>query len=67
MINPQEMIEMLLSWGRVFLAASLTYAAGTGSYDLHGMGIAGLAAIVPVVIRWLDPNDPTYGKGANRG
>lgn len=67
MINAQEAIEMLLSWGRVFLAASLTYAVGTGSYDIKGMGLAGLAAVVPVVIRYLDPNDPMYGRGANRG
>jgi hypothetical protein len=53
------------------LAACLAQfiALGGGAFDLGTDGIksvvaAGLAAIVPVVIRWLNPKDKSFGTGA---
>lgn len=57
----RQLIEMALSWGRVFIAASLAqYAAGIT--DISLMVNAGLAALIPVILRWLDPMDPIYGR-----
>lgn len=59
---------VLASWGRSFLAACLAQfiALGGGVFDLGGDGwksvlASGLAAVVPVVIRWLNPNDKAFG------
>lgn len=57
-------LEMSLSWIRVFLAAALAVYATTGIMDLQLMANAGLAALVPVVLRWLDSGDPIYGRGS---
>lgn len=57
----RQLIEMVLSWGRVFIAASLAqYAAGIT--DLSILLNSGIAALIPVILRWLDPMDPTYGR-----
>ena len=48
------------SWGRSFLAASLTlYMAGVT--DPKTLLMAGVAAIAPVILRWLNPNDTAFG------
>lgn len=56
------------SWGRSFLAACLAQfiALGGGAFDLGADGwkailASGVAAVVPVVIRWLNPNDTAFG------
>ena len=48
------------SWARSFMAASLAlYMAGeTDPKKLLG---AGIAAIAPVILRWLNPNDTAFG------
>lgn len=52
---------MFASWGRVFLAAMLAlYMAGERDWDT--LWQAGLAAVIPPVLRWLNPNDPSYGR-----
>lgn len=56
-----EKLAMLASWGRVFLSGALTVAA-TGDLNPRNLLAAGLIAVVPVVIRWLNPNDPVYGR-----
>jgi len=49
------------SWARSFIAASLTlYMAG--ETDLKTLGLAGVSAVVPVVLRWLNPNDSAFGR-----
>ena len=49
------------SWGRSFIAASLTlYMAG--ETDPKTLGLAGVSAVVPVVLRWLNPNDSAFGR-----
>lgn len=58
---------VLASWGKVFAAAALTYllaglAAGT-ALDPVALLVAGLVAVLPVIINWLSPNDPRYGNG----
>jgi len=49
------------SWARSFIAASLTlYMAG--ETDPKTLGLAGVSAVVPVVLRWLNPNDSAFGR-----
>lgn len=56
------------SWGRSFLAACLAQfiALGGGAFDFGADGwkavlSSGIAAVVPVIIRWLNPNDKAFG------
>lgn len=57
----KEAKALLASWGRSFVAASLAlYMAG--ETDPKKLGMAGLAAILPVVLRWLNPNDAAFGR-----
>lgn len=52
---------MAASWGRSFLASCLTvYLAGVT--DPKAILAAGVAAVLPVLLRWLNPNDPAFGK-----
>jgi len=49
------------SYGRSFLGASLAvYMAGVT--DPQAIFAAGVAAILPVLMRWLNPNDSAYGR-----
>lgn len=64
----KELKATLASWGRSFLAACLAQfiALGGSVFDLNRDGVksivaAGVAAIVPVVIRKLNPNDAVFG------
>ena len=56
-----EMKAMAASWARSFLAAGIAvYMAGvTNPADIAK---AGLAAMLPVVLRYLNPNDAAFGK-----
>ena len=48
------------SWLRSFLAASLAvYMAGVT--DSKTIGMAGLAAVLPVILRFLNPSDASFG------
>ena len=52
--------ELAASWSRSFLAAALAvYMAGVTDPKKIAMG--GVAAIVPVLIRWLNPKDASFG------
>ena len=64
----KELKATLASWGRSFLAACLAQflVLGGGAFDLDNDGWksvvgAGVAAVVPVAIRWLNPNDKAFG------
>jgi hypothetical protein len=58
----RQALEMLISWVRVFAAAIV--AQLIAGVDSPGLLVnAGLAAVLPVVLRWLDPDDKTYGRG----
>jgi hypothetical protein len=51
---------LVASWGRSFLAAALAvYLAGVT--DPKAIATAGLAAVLPVLIRWLNPKDAAFG------
>jgi hypothetical protein len=58
----RQALEMGLSWLRVFAAASLAYVIATETYDWGAASAAGLASLLPVVLRALDPMDKTYGR-----
>jgi len=48
------------SWARSFIAAALAlYLAGVTDPKTLAMG--GVAAIAPVILRWLNPNDKSFG------
>jgi hypothetical protein len=48
------------SWARSFMAAALAlYLAGVTDPKTLAMG--GVAAIAPVILRWLNPNDKSFG------
>ena len=48
------------SWARAFLVAVLTLAAA-GVTEPKALLAAGLSSCLPPVIRWLNPNDASYG------
>jgi hypothetical protein len=56
----KEAKAIVASWARSFLAAALSlYMAGVT--DPKTLGMAGMAAVVPVILRWLNPKDATFG------
>jgi hypothetical protein len=56
-----ELKPMVASYARSFIAASLAvYMAGVT--DPKAILSAGLAAVVPVLMRWLNPKDTVYGR-----
>jgi hypothetical protein len=52
---------MAASWARSFLAAALAVYA-TGNTDPKAIASAGLAAVLPVILRWLNPGDQAFGR-----
>jgi hypothetical protein len=58
----RQALEMALSWLRVFTAAILAQAMA-GITDPSLLLNAGVAALVPVILRWLDVDDKMYGRG----
>lgn len=51
---------LLASWARSFLAAAIAvYMAGVT--DPKAIATAGVAAVLPVVLRWLNPKDSAFG------
>jgi len=59
----KEQKAMLASWARSFVAASLALFS-TGETDPLLLLNAGIAAIVPVVIRYFNKKDPAFGRVA---
>jgi len=47
------------SWGRSYIAAALAVYMAGGSLEQMAMG--GVAALVPVILRWLNPADHAFG------
>lgn len=52
--------KMIASWARSALAASLALFMA-GEQDIKKIGYAGLAAVLPVILRWLNPHDAAFG------
>jgi hypothetical protein len=56
----KEAKSLAASWGRSFMAAALAlYMAGVT--DPKTLAMAGVAAVAPVILRWLNPNDLSFG------
>ena len=53
----------LASYLRSVLAAVLAVAA-TGNYTPDDIGKAAVAAILPPLMRWANPKDTAFGRGA---
>ena len=50
---------MAASWGRSYISAAVAvYMAGG---DIKAMPMGGVAAVVPVILRWLNPADKAFG------
>jgi len=47
------------SWARSYIAAALAVYMAGGS--LQQMAMGGVAALVPVILRWLNPADHAFG------
>lgn len=58
-IDP-KLTAALSSYGRSFLAAALAVWS-TGNHDVKGLAAAGAAAVLPVLLRALNPKDPAFG------
>lgn len=59
----KEFKKLAASWARSFLAAVIAmYLAGVT--DPKALVGAGLAAVLPVVLRWLNPKDSAFGVGS---
>lgn len=55
-----KVTAMLASYGRSFLAAAVALWT-TGNNDPKALLAAGLAAVIPVALRALNPKDPAFG------
>lgn len=52
---------MLASYARSVIAAAVAVYS-TGNTDPKALAYAAMSALIPVVMRWLNPNDPAYGR-----
>jgi len=52
---------MLASYARSFLGASIAVYM-TGNQSPRDILAAGAAALVPVLLRWVNANDPAFGR-----
>jgi hypothetical protein len=56
----EQIKSIAASWARSFFAAALAlYMAG--ETDPKTLAMAGGAAVAPVILRWLNPNDAAFG------
>ena len=56
----KEIKSLAASWARSFLAAGIAvYMAGIN--DPKAIAGAGLAAVLPVILRYLNPHDASFG------
>lgn len=51
---------MAASWARSFLAAGIAVYL-SGNTDPKAIAGAGAAAVLPVILRWLNPSDAAFG------
>jgi hypothetical protein len=60
-MNTKQLVELLSSYGRSLLAAGLAlYAAGVT--EPTQLANALWAALLPVIIRYVNPKDPAFGR-----
>jgi hypothetical protein len=55
-----QLKPMAASWARSLLAAAIAVYL-SGNSDPKAIAGAGLAAVLPVILRWLNPNDKAFG------
>mgnify|MGYP000169633161 CR=1 FL=1 len=68
---PEQVKRAAWSYARVFAATILALFLADGA-DLFAVGLgdlrtwlaAGIASVLPVAIRALNPEDPSYGRGS---
>lgn len=56
---------LIASYARSVLAAVLAVVA-TGATGWDDIAKAAAAAALPPIIRWLNPNDPAFGRGSDQ-
>ena len=57
----EDLKKVLGTYSRAFLASALTLAI-SGVTDPKALLAAGLASVLPPLLRWIDPKDTGYGK-----
>ena len=57
----QEIKAIAASWARSFLAAGIATYLAVG-WDAPAIVNAALVASLPVILRYLNPNDPAFGR-----
>jgi len=50
--------DLSASWLRAGIAAALAYYLATGDMSLKALASAALAAVIPPIIRFVNPKDP---------
>ena len=56
--------QAVLSYLRSAVAAVVAVMA-TLDYTFEDLAKAFVAALIPPVLRWINPNDPAFGRGSN--
>lgn len=54
--------QVAASWGRAALSAALAYYLATGDLTVKGLSSAAVAAVLPPIMRYLNPKD-SLGRG----
>jgi hypothetical protein len=57
----EDLKKVLGTYSRAFLASVVTLAI-SGVTDPKALLAAGLASVLPPLLRWIDPKDKEYGK-----
>jgi hypothetical protein len=65
MIITPQMTAMASSYARSFIAAGLAVYL-SGNTDPQAILSAGVAAVVPVLLRWVNKNDSAFGRGTSK-
>lgn len=61
-LNPKQKAA-LQSYARSVVGAVVAVAA-TGNYAPDDLAKAAVAALIPPILRWVNSNDPAFGRGA---
>lgn len=57
----EQLLPIAASWARSFLAAGIATYLAVG-WDVTAIVHAALAASLPVILRYLNPNDTAFGR-----
>jgi hypothetical protein len=56
----EQILSALGTYGRAFLSAAIALYM-TGNTDPHDLIMGGIAAVAPVILKALNPNDKNFG------